>query len=216
MGQFLTSVLVFLIAISSTAQQTFPLQMEGEYLCEIRYGCAAPFKVFVEKDTLDSTKFSLIDSCPNSFGGLFNFQMHTMSFSPDSFRGVTNSFNCYLQGRFHPAADSLSIVRWTLGCGSGCTCLLEYKCKKVIPVGLGEHKLQKLQLAPNPVNELLNVKYFNGRLNYTIYNSLGALMQRGQLIETNNQIEVHTLPKGIYFIQFEQDAVQFAQKFVKE
>ena len=116
--------------VGTNAQQTFPLQMAGEYLCEIRYGCAAPFKVFVEKDTLDSTKFSLIDSCPNSFGGLFNFQMHTMTFSPDSFRGFTNSFNCYLQGRFHLAADSLSIVRWALGCGSGCTCLLEYKCKK--------------------------------------------------------------------------------------
>ena len=121
-----------------------------------------------------------------------------------------------LTGRFFPNSDSLYVFRATLGCGSGCTCLLEYKCKKVIPVGLGVNKLQKLQLAPNPVSKLLNVKYFDGRLNYSIYNSLGALAQSGQLTETNTHIEVLNLPKGIYFIQFEQDNVQYTQKFVKE
>jgi hypothetical protein len=216
MGKLLASILFISITYCVSAQQAFPLQMEGEYRCEVRYGCAAPFKVVVEKDSLDSTKFSLLDSCPNAFGGLFNFQMHNITFSPDSFRGFTNSFNCYLQGKFHPSVDSLSIVRWTLGCGSGCTCGLVYKCKKVIPVGLAENKLEKLQLLPNPVRESLQIKYFNGVLNYSIYNSLGALSKSGVFTETNAQLEVRTLPKGIYFIQFEQDGLQYTQKFVKE
>jgi hypothetical protein len=76
--------------------------------------------------------------------------------------------------------------------------------------------LEKLQLLPNPVRESLKVKYFNGLLNYSIYNSLGALAKSGQLTESNAQIEVIALPKGIYFIQFEQEGLQYTEKFVKE
>ena len=201
--------------VGTTAQQTFPLQMEGEYLCEIRYGCTAPFKLVIKRDTTDSTRFHFIDSCPNSWSGSVIVSMHQNSLTQlDSFVG--NTPNCVFQGRFYPNSDSLFSYRNVMGCGSGCNCNLQYKCKKVIPVGLAENKLQKLKLLPNPVNQLLNVKYFNGRLNYTIYSSLGALAKTGQLTASNTQIEVVVLPKGIYFVQFEQDNVQYTQKFVKE
>ena len=200
---------------SINAQQTFPLQMEGEYLCETRYGCAAPFKLIIERDTTDPTRFHFIDSCPNFWSGLINVRMY-QSIVTQLNTFVGNTPNCIFQGTFYPSSDSLYTYRLAMGCGSGCNCLLKYKCKKVIPVGLAENKLKKLQLLPNPVRENLQVKYLNGLLNYSIYNSLGALAKSGQLTESNAQIEVIALPKGIYFIQFEQEGLQYTEKFVKE
>ena len=184
--------------------------MEGEYLCEIRYACASSFKLIITKDTSDSTKFIFMDSCQNAFSGSLSCFMTQNS---DEFRSGTF---CNMIGKFFPLTDSLYAYRAEPGCGSGCTCGLVYKCKKVIPVSLAENKLEKLQLLPNPVRENLQVKYLNGLLNYSIYNSLGALAKSGQLTESNAQIEVIALPKGIYFIQFEQEGLQYTEKFVKE
>ena len=173
------------------------------------------YKLIIERDTTDPTRFHFIDSCPNFWNGSFNVRMNQNSVTQlNTFVGINPNF--IFQGAFYPNSDSLYTYRIVPGCGAGCNCGLRYKCKKVIPVSLAENKLEKLQLLPNPVRESLQVKYLNGLLNYSIYNSLGALAKSGQLTESNTQIEVIALPKGIYFIQFEQEGLQYTEKFVKE
>ena len=59
---------------------------------------------------------------------------------------------------------------------------------------------------PNPTNEFININILNNQFfteSIDIYNMIGQLMIR-KVINTNNaQINISTLPNGLYFIQFQ-------------
>jgi hypothetical protein len=207
---------------SLSAQQKFPLQAEGSYSCTVLRNTWFSSNTFstiliVTKDSLNARRFFTFDSNSVKTG------TNTMDSVPNTFRYYYSTSNqwghfsrTFRWGNFKLSTDSL-ILNTTYSSGPPHVSTSNYyKCKKVIPVSLVENKLEKLQLLPNPVRENLQVKYFYGLLNYSIYNGFGALSKSGQLTESNTQIEVIALPKGIYFIQFEQEGLQYTEKFVKE
>jgi hypothetical protein len=82
---------------------------------------------------------------------------------------------------------------------------------------INENKLHtNISIYPNPVNEILNVEseVFNGKIEIKIVNVLGNLVMKEEFkIKTDaTQINVSTLPRGIYYIKVGNEV----GKFVKE
>ena len=69
---------------------------------------------------------------------------------------------------------------------------------------------------PNPVSDRLYVKYNDTvKINeYHIVSILGKLVQKGELID--NQIDVTSIPNGIYFITFYSNSTYKTEKIVVE
>ncbi|MAC94115.1 MAG: hypothetical protein CMC96_01305 [Flavobacteriales bacterium] len=198
----------------SYSQNNFPLSMEGEYICQQRYACASSFKVVLEADSTDSTRFFLTDSCPNFYSGRFNIGMtNTSNFYANTSSSPLGS--CSINGQLYPSLDSIYASRSAQGCGSGCTCLLEYKCKKVISTGIAEQNLINLNLYPNPVKEELYIKGTKKGIRYRLHSLQGKLLQSG-LFSEQHPIKLSGLPQGLYLLQLGEGEKTIWKKVVKE
>lgn len=202
------SILTFL-SMCCFSQSAFPTQMIGEYNCEQRSGCAAAFKIVLEADSTDSTRFFLTDSCPNFWSGRFNIGM------VNSNSIYANIGSCHIQGQLFPNLDSLYALRYTQGCGSGCTCRLEYKCKKIIFTGVEEQDLINLSLYPNPVREKLYIQGTKKRIRYRLHNLQGQLLQSG-LFSEQQPIKLSGVPQGLYLLQLGEGEKTIWKKVMKE
>lgn len=78
---------------------------------------------------------------------------------------------------------------------------------------------QELCLWPNPATEVLNIKLLNTKpsaqiLDYRIYNLLGQCVQKGNLQNTIQKIQLNSLPSGTYFLHTtSQNKKQMITKF---
>jgi surface protein len=72
-----------------------------------------------------------------------------------------------------------------------------------------------LQLYPNPVLNVINVKIGSDYINqsYTIVDGVGRIILNGYLHETESNINVEQLSKGIYYFKLQDSR---ASKFIKE
>lgn len=75
----------------------------------------------------------------------------------------------------------------------------------VPPTGFSVDESQKasLDLYPNPVKDLLSIHLngeMDGDLNWKIYDSNGRIVKAGKVEDQNSQIEVSTLPAGLYIL----------------
>jgi hypothetical protein len=72
-----------------------------------------------------------------------------------------------------------------------------------------------LQLYPNPVLSVLNVKVDSYLINqpYTIIDGIGRVVLNGKLNEVDTAINVEQLSKGIYYLKVSD---RTASKFIKE
>ena len=201
--------LVFLNSFILSAQQAFPTQMEGEYLCEPRFKCNSFFKILVEKSIVDSTRFLIVDSCPSIFSKNLKMRMNP---TVNDFGGVNDG--CTTQGTFYPNKDSIFARRSTPGCGSGCTCGLEYKCKK-ITTSIFEKQLKAVQLYPNPVKEELLLKGSSEKIVFRLHNIQGQIIKSG-VISSQQPLKMSGLPPGIYTLQLGEGKQQVWKKVVKE
>jgi hypothetical protein len=73
-------------------------------------------------------------------------------------------------------------------------------------------------LYPNGVDNIINIKDIKGlktspNPSYIIYDMFGIIKKTGTLY--NDQIDVRTLPTGIYFLKYEMDKEYFFKKFIK-
>ena len=81
--------------------------------------------------------------------------------------------------------------------------------------GIAELTSPFISVFPNPASGILNIQPSNKLSNY----KLSILTPTGQYIyegENIQQFDSQTLPKGMYFIQIQQDSKQFTQKIVIE
>jgi len=81
-------------------------------------------------------------------------------------------------------------------------------------------KIEKnyLTIYPNPVTDILNIKIFNEQLNdikFEIIDIFGKVCKIGIINNTEFQVNVSDLPKGIYIIRFNYDNTINNQKFIK-
>ena len=75
--------------------------------------------------------------------------------------------------------------------------------------------ISSLKLFPNPVLSILNVKVDSILINqpYSIVDSLGRVILKGNINDVDNSINVEQLSKGIYYLKVSDNS---ASKFVKE
>jgi para-nitrobenzyl esterase len=90
-------------------------------------------------------------------------------------------------------------------------------CNNVLSVNDIDYSEREIRLFPNPADEKINAELpaiLKEKLKIQIFNSMGRLLRE---IETNHsiQIDISDLPKGLYFIHFNNLSEQ-AQKFIKQ
>ena len=70
----------------------------------------------------------------------------------------------------------------------------------------------EFSLYPNPATNVLKVNGLTSIENYTIYNTIGAVIKSGS-IGNNEEINVSSLTNGLYFLKFENsNAIKFIKK----
>ena len=82
------------------------------------------------------------------------------------------------------------------------------------------HALSDLQLYPNPVSDILSLKYSHDTFNYSdarIYNSVGQLVLEEKISKQGAlQLGTSNLPKGIYLLEMkEASGTRVVKKFMK-
>ncbi len=75
--------------------------------------------------------------------------------------------------------------------------------------------LEKVAIYPNPTDGVIVIDNIQQKTNYSIMTVLGETVQKGQLSENNNAIDIKALRKGTYFIQLRQGKNKFTQRIIK-
>ena len=73
-----------------------------------------------------------------------------------------------------------------------------------------------LDLAPNPVIDILNVKVLNPQADqttYTLIDPLGRTLERGNFKTCSNEIDMSNYPAGSYFIQVKLEGIGDIQAY---
>lgn len=97
-------------------------------------------------------------------------------------------------------------------------CQLESSPIVFVVTGIKDGVIKEVSVYPNPVNDYLtiqinNTQTLNGKLK--IYNSNGRLILEGSLFENKSQLNVNSLPKGLYLIKVISDKDVYEGKFFK-
>lgn len=73
-----------------------------------------------------------------------------------------------------------------------------------------------IQVYPNPANETLSIRTnLLGTYVYSVVDLNGKVMVQGQFHGSNQQINIHSLDDGIYFIRLHGSGTHLARKFIK-
>lgn len=75
-------------------------------------------------------------------------------------------------------------------------------------------KIKSVQVYPNPVDNVLNVKNVSPKSSYEIFNAPGQLISKGIIGE--GQINVSSFVKGIYFMTINENGKNIKTKFIKK
>ena len=91
------------------------------------------------------------------------------------------------------------------------THLLQYMYSSDQPINIEESENTfSINIFPNPVDDFLQIEVI-GSMNLEIYNSTGELMEKIQVNEGQNQINLSHLSKGFYFVK----GLHFTKRIVK-
>jgi len=74
--------------------------------------------------------------------------------------------------------------------------------------------VKSVQIYPNPVDDILNVKNISSKSTYEIFNAPGQLISKGTI--GDGKIAVRSLLKGVYFINIDDNGTNIKTKFVKK
>ncbi len=86
----------------------------------------------------------------------------------------------------------------------------------VVSVGSQQLAVGSPVVYPNPAFDVLNIKADNDVFeNYTITNSVGAVITTGNLVQRQTQINIKSLPAGLYFINLKGAGNNVVRNFVK-
>ncbi|QJP34221.1 BspA family leucine-rich repeat surface protein [Nonlabens sp. Ci31] len=87
-----------------------------------------------------------------------------------------------------------------------------------VPLSLNESNLFQASLFPNPAQNSISVKSNLEFHQYTIYNTLGAVVSEQKLESPSlsHHIQVNNLVSGLYFVELRGDQGSFVVKMIKE
>lgn len=86
---------------------------------------------------------------------------------------------------------------------------------RFIPQTLSTEDFSKIdfQIYPNPTSDYLNIKTQSNNYNFSIYNSLGQIMNATSV---ENRIDISSLSNGIYFMKIETETTSATKRFIKQ
>jgi uncharacterized protein (TIGR02145 family) len=92
------------------------------------------------------------------------------------------------------------------------------RCVKDISTGLGDiNNIEKIKLYPNPSNSRITIgsaEYQNTYL--LVYNLFGEMVMHSVLTKSTNEIDISSLPKGVYILKIAGERGTMQQKLIKE
>jgi len=75
-----------------------------------------------------------------------------------------------------------------------------------------EATIEGLNIYPNPATNVIKVNGLTSKENYTIYNTIGAVIKSGS-ISNSEEINVSNLTNGVYFLKFNSaSTIKFIKK----
>jgi Secretion system C-terminal sorting domain len=83
--------------------------------------------------------------------------------------------------------------------------------------GVGElSNEENVEMHPNPVSTTITIEIKDNKGKVSIYNLLGEIINTTEITNYKTEIDVSTLPKGLYFVEVESEKGIMRKKFVKE
>jgi len=109
---------------------------------------------------------------------------------------VYKTINSTISGMITPPPATCAAVSFpTLACNAPTVTGLESKENDLV-----------FDLFPNPVNQVLYIqKGSNKECNFTLSNTLGAVILYGIIVEQHSKLNVAVLPEGLYFLELSQE-----------
>ena len=109
---------------------------------------------------------------------------------------VYKTINSTISGMITPPPATCAAVSFpTLACNAPTVTGMESK----------ENDLN-FDLFPNPVSQVLHIQKGNNKeCNFTLSNTLGAVIQFGSIVEQHSKLNVAVLPEGLYFLELSQE-----------
>lgn len=134
------------------------------------------------------------------------------SFDNTIVAGAVYKDSLYIGGGFWTIdGDSINrIAKWTGGnyvdtCGHFVTGINEISTK------------EQVTIYPNPAQSTITIELAKSeKVNLTIYNVLGEIVYTSIISNSQTQINIANLSKGIYFLQLQSDKTLSNKKFIKE
>jgi len=117
------------------------------------------------------------------------------------------------QGLLTPQAVGMVTVVATANDGSGVEGTLEVKIYEEV-TGIDEPLASKVQVYPNPSNGEFYIKMDRKqRVDYEVYNVMGALVKSGTL-EPNSTLIINSFDSGIYYLKIETEDGKAVKKLI--
>ena len=84
------------------------------------------------------------------------------------------------------------------------------------PLNISGYNLQAVSIYPNPANDNINIIAQDPLDSIVIYNAIGQLVSKTMSpIQSQTQVNITDLPKGVYFVQIKKDSSERTIKFIK-
>ncbi|MCD1116589.1 T9SS type A sorting domain-containing protein [Chryseobacterium turcicum] len=135
---------------------------------------------------------------------------------------VDNDGNYVLGGFFHQqlftdANDNIPTMALNVTTGKSQNFFTKYAKSVCSNLSVEETALEAgLQFYPNPVQDVLSIKSKNKLENFEMYSSTGQNIKRGNLQNTNAQINMSGLTAGVYYVKVKTENSVVTEKIIKK
>ena len=133
--------------------------------------------------------------------------------------GITYSVNISTLSFQIPGLQPGDVVDVTIQADCGNDNLSDWSANSSFtynPNGVAQYRLTNIQLFPNPANETLHVRYDIPMQKVEIYNVVGGLMMTVEPNASSTDLNLSTLPSGVFFVRITADGQVGNGKFIKK
>ncbi len=89
-------------------------------------------------------------------------------------------------------------------------------CDSTSHLGVGELKKEEMEVYPNPATTSITLTLQQREGKVTIYNVLGEMLNTTKITNTATEVDIGTLPKGLFFIEVRTEKGIMRKKFIKQ
>ncbi|MBW8361993.1 MAG: fibronectin type III domain-containing protein [Kaistella sp.] len=90
----------------------------------------------------------------------------------------------------------------------------DYAVRITPTLGVSEAANSGIQFYPNPATDVLNITKVSDKATYTIHNTVGQIVSKGNV--KDNKVSVDQLTKGVYIITLNYEGKMLSHKFIKK